>query len=929
MEFWYIFLSFIFYSIEIGMFIYLCIKVRHHHSLTLKDTAIYPLVVLLTMIVLFVAQFHYENAKTTSDAVGVIHDGVGIVTLAINSNLVKTLWTHGDVSAKFIAISYIGSYTISALALFSLSLSLLKVAIFNFGRSFKALLSLKERNYVFGFNEETKEFLKNLNKYERRKTILVLNNSIIDKYVDEKLFLDKYKIKFILLPYSNNKEMYESIRRVTHKKFFSRIKGFFTLSLFSNVYIISFLNSDKENYDFVLAAQKFLTYNVVLKNIYKEKKYEANKKLKEKKYGANKELKKKKYEANKELKKKNSFIFKYHFIIYTNTIQTDFLLKLSCDNYYHFSEKEVAKIKYKKEFESKMKDAKDKSFGLIRVFNKYELISLDFIKRYSFAKYLNVKDEEGKVICNYINDNCTIKDGCDINLIFLGFGNVNQVLLRDLLTNNQFAEIKDGKLSSKRIKVKIYEKEKKLNSLQLSNGLLKYKMINYVDETCNLDNSKNYFGLIDDYISDIDMTKFDTVIGDKDFMNDLYDFIHDDSNRMKFNFFIISIGTDFENCTLANTIAKDLKEINKDKAKNVFFARTKETYNMNNGINAFGRYSNILSYSNVIKDEINEIALENHYLYSNGIYTEKISEEDKAKTRISVSELSHLKRLSNVYSVYSLYHKVALLNAMNQKEYIEKYSIPNYKKNYLKITLKSFKNKKNNPIISNNGKNVIYEEKIIGDDIVIIIPISKIKGKEEDDIPIKELILNSSVYLLFESIINSNDIKAVLFEDENDKEPTILGFDFDSEVFGDDNVKYIIGFNLTNPVNNLSCANVKFTARDVLAFIEHERWNAFELSNGVLPRKISNCFDENYCFTSKSPDEMYHANITTQKGLYDTYKMVLEKGLGKNKKGEVKKINVLSSADVICYDYDLMDYLYKSFDSINTRLMIIEDDKNV
>ena len=117
---------------------------------------------------------------------------------------------------------------------------------------------------------------------------------------------------------------------------------------------------------------------------------------------------------------------------------------------------------------------KDKSNGRINIYNKYNLISLEFIKNHNFAKYFPKK---------FVNDDLTISDDCDINLYFFGFGNVNQALLRDILITNQFVrKAKDGDktiLLPKRLNVEVFESKLKIESMDLFNGILKYKKEKY------------------------------------------------------------------------------------------------------------------------------------------------------------------------------------------------------------------------------------------------------------------------------------------------------------------------------------------------------------------------------------------------------------------------------------------------------------------
>ena len=82
------------------------------------------------------------------------------------------------------------------------------------------------------------------------------------------------------------------------------------------------------------------------------------------------------------------------------------------------------------------------------------------------------------------------------------------------------------------------------------------------------------------------------------------------------------------------------------------------------------------------------------------------------------------------------------------------------------------------------------------------------------------------------------------------------------------------------------------TVRAVLARTEHQRWNAYMISNGYVP---ANCEE----IRTLSREQMFrarkHANLTTFEGLVKYRKMM------------VTPTCTESQADVIRYDYQLMD----------------------
>ena len=84
------------------------------------------------------------------------------------------------------------------------------------------------------------------------------------------------------------------------------------------------------------------------------------------------------------------------------------------------------------------------------------------------------------------------------------------------------------------------------------------------------------------------------------------------------------------------------------------------------------------------------------------------------------------------------------------------------------------------------------------------------------------------------------------------------------------------------------------TARTNIAIAEHMRWNVYYMQNGFVPASLGE-------YSSYTKAELYrrrkHANITTFRGLYDYENVIMEK------RGIERR-----DADVIKYDYQLMDY---------------------
>ena len=408
----------------------------------------------------------------------------------------------------------------------------------------------------------------------------------------------------------------------------------------------------------------------------------------------------------------------------------------------------------------------------MRTYNKYDLNSYIFNQKHTFAKYIHsveTKEEE------YIHSDCTIS-GCDIHAYFIGFGQVNQTLMRDVLINNQFVEKVENEekrftLKPKRIDVDVYEKAKKLNALDLSNGLLKYQKESF--------RAENYLDLPEDYLSHIRF-HLETNVEDINIINAIYDDIKERIKTQKnkqFNFFFISLQSDMYNSLIADLFKKNIDAINGSYSfyfvkKEIVDQRDKERGNI------FCMFDDetLFSHKNILMNNVYNSAKYENFIYSKGEKSDVASVEEKW------NKLSRIKQKSNLYAVNGLYFKNDLLNG-DEKDYTVKY--------------------------------------------------------------------------------NPNNVHPVGEED----------------------------------IDRLITPKTAFDAIDVLAYIEHERWNAFELANGVLPMKKSLFFElnrgEGGAAKNQTEDGNYHLCIASAKGLVEYYHLYKEKGF--------------KDPNVIAYDYDSMN----------------------
>ena len=183
-------ISILLLGLELYLLYYLYKKTKKHHKLSIKDTAIYPVIVVATIIILLFGQFYYNNNDALGSITSSFKDAVGIVALSINVDICRKLISLNTVASMFLLSSYIGIYVISCFALISISISLIIISLSNIIRKGKMLFEkCDEIDYILGFNDDSKEYLKNYyNEYinKRNKTshkaYFVIDNSKLDKH---------------------------------------------------------------------------------------------------------------------------------------------------------------------------------------------------------------------------------------------------------------------------------------------------------------------------------------------------------------------------------------------------------------------------------------------------------------------------------------------------------------------------------------------------------------------------------------------------------------------------------------------------------------------------------------------------------------------------------------------------------------------------
>ena len=651
-----IFFCIIIFILELLLICYLIDKIIKVHKFSIKDTVVYSGVVLLTALTLIMAfNTLYPERTILSNILTSIKEGIYIVALSINTDVVNGLAGADDLSSKLLLVSYITEYVTSALALLSITITLLFVYFKNSIRrlvNFIFKLNQKEINYVLGYNDDSKEYIRNYyldfikeKKKVNHQMMVVLDGSTLGRHEDEKLFFNAYKVPFKTKKYSETKDINKTILTLTKKKRYNKYR------------FVIFISEDKKLFDIVEGALKLIKDGSL---------------------------------DNKDIK----------FIIVANIEQERYLNNMINKNK---DDRRIANI----EIDEKGPDVVDDSKGHIKVINKYDLISSEFVRNHNFAKYFPKE---------YINDDLTIKD-VDINLYIFGFGKVNQAVLRDVLICNQFVKKEpcNGKykLTPVRMNVRVYDSNSRIECFDLINGIYKY------DKRPYLRNPNKYLDPTEDYISSRVFYP-DTSIFENDFVKRIFDEINAKAiKKPQVNYFIISLDSDFENSDVAVKMRNNINHI--INSNNYYFIRVKDSrYDVKNKINGFGSNRDVLRYDNVVGSHIEEIANK---------YSDELNKNDVDYAKWA--KLTPIKVKSSLYTVYSLYFNLSLLMLLNKED---KYNIESLKKlfkEHYEIKEKSYEDFNQIVDLNDIDKYEFYDELIKENDKFSIRDVFAFIGHEQ------------------------------------------------------------------------------------------------------------------------------------------------------------------------------------------------------
>ncbi len=264
----------------------------------------------------------------------------------------------------------------------------------------------------------------------------------------------------------------------------------------------------------------------------------------------------------------------------------DLILNLEAEQ----DEAGIIKDKFIAEAEEERKD------GCVTVscFNRYEAMARALMAEYPITKYIPR---------DFYNDNFTVKDGKEINIVFVGFGKVNYQLFRMFVTQYQFAAQREGRLLSKPVNYYVIDSSKSA----LRNELFSYISYEFdrafadtdfpkPDNICNLH-------VINEDANDVNVRRMLSGLAGED----------------SFTYFFVSLSDDLRDASYAQTLVRMFPEsknfrifVRARGANAEKLARRKE-----GAVIYFGDDTAVCSHKGLLDDDISEYARRINLLYEN------------------------------------------------------------------------------------------------------------------------------------------------------------------------------------------------------------------------------------------------------------------------------------------------------------------------
>lgn len=324
--------------------------------------------------------------------------------------------------------------------------------------------------------------------------------------------------------------------------------------------------------------------------------------------------------------------------------------------------------------------------GCVHHLNKYKLIAIDFIDKYPLTHFMDdtiLNHEDGTIRVEY-DKNGNIVSDIDINMVIVGFGKTSQQLFLTSTASQQFiTKNHKGEVIPKPVNYYCYDSQ---NGKE-SNKILNHTFNRYVHELKKIKENhlENEYLELPDVPANLYPMPLD--IHSSRFNDSLYKILKDvkkDKNSpksiKKYNYILISFGTDLENLDLAEKLLQRIKEWNlKDSTR--IFVKIRSSSIINNVISKdrlenkdyylySGEEDVVYNANKIINEKIEKMARMRNELYTIEEYATEtdydLDDNEVLKLRKDALEKwysrSEIERFSNIYACLSIRSKLNMFN---------------------------------------------------------------------------------------------------------------------------------------------------------------------------------------------------------------------------------------------------------------------------
>ena len=231
----------------------------------------------------------------------------------------------------------------------------------------------------------------------------------------------------------------------------------------------------------------------------------------------------------------------------------------------------------------------DKVGAFIHCFSKHELIARQFVVQHPITKYIPR---------SFYNANCSLKQDKEINVVFIGFGKMNYQLFRMCSMQFQFAVQQGEKFAAKPVHYYIYDhRDEALHNEFFSHILYEFDE-DFKD--CDFPRPERICD-----IAEVSRTDINSVAAKKKFRSLV--------TENSFTYFIISLSTDLDDASYAQTIKRLLPQSTNYR---IFVRAKSSAENFGGGkVIYFGDESKIYTHDYIVNDELSELARRLNMLY--------------------------------------------------------------------------------------------------------------------------------------------------------------------------------------------------------------------------------------------------------------------------------------------------------------------------